>query len=55
MILTIVAFVLILSFLVFVHEFGHYFAAIKIWDESRRICHWNGPINYIKRLAKKLE
>ena len=43
MILTIIAFVLILSFLVFVHEFGHYFAARKFGMKVEEFAIGMGP------------
>lgn len=52
MILTIITFILILSFLVFVHEFGHYFAALKFGMKVEEFAIGMGPMLY-KRVSPK--
>lgn len=52
MILTIITFILILSFLVFVHEFGHYFAALKFGMKVEEFAIGMGPVIY-KKTSKK--
>lgn len=52
MFLTIIAFVLILSFLVFVHEFGHYFAALKFGMKVEEFAIGMGPKLFQKQSKK---
>lgn len=52
MLLTLVAFILILSFLVFVHEFGHYCAALKFGIKVEEFAIGMGP-KLIQKVSKK--
>lgn len=54
MLLTIIAFVLILSFLVFVHEFGHYFFALKFGMKVEEFAIGMGP-KLFQKISQKTE